>query len=74
MVEILDIKFFRKVVVLVICKKFVLVKIVVFNFYSDQCVVYEKTNENMLRSVDVYYAMGVMGKRKYIKVRQLILF
>ena len=28
----------------------------------------------MLRSIDVYYAMGVMGKRKYIKVRQSLSF
>lgn len=34
----------------------------------------KKTDENMLRSIDVYYAMGVMGKRKYIKVRQSLSF
>ena len=28
----------------------------------------------MLRSIDVYYAMGVMGKRKYIKVCQSLSF
>jgi len=34
----------------------------------------KKNDENMLRSIDVYYAMGVMGKRKYIKVRQSLSF
>lgn len=70
MVETLDTKFSKKVVASAICKKPALAKTVASKFHSDQCAAYEKTNENMLRSVDVYYAMGVMGKRKYIKVRQ----
>ena len=30
---------------------------------------YENSDDNILRSVSVYYSMGVMGKRKYMKVR-----
>ena len=69
-VETLDTKFSRKIVASAICKKPALAKTVTSKFHGDQCVAYENTNENMLRSVDVYYAMGVMGKRKYMKVRQ----
>ena len=29
---------------------------------------YENSDDNILRSVSVYYSMGVMGKRKYMKV------
>ena len=36
--------------------------------HKDNCAQYQKRQENMLRSVSVYYGVGVMGKRKYIKV------
>lgn len=47
---------------------------VIYRFHKDQCVSYEKKHENMPRSIDVYYAMGVMGKRNYIKVFQSLSF
>ena len=71
-VEVLNTKFSNLASTL--SKKNILAKTVTCNFHKDQCVSYEKTDENMLRSIDVYYAMGVMGKRKYIKVRQSLSF
>ena len=62
-VETLDTKFSRKEVASASSKKTTLAKTVTSKFHSDQCVAYEKMNENMLRSIDVYYAMGVKGKR-----------
>ena len=40
----------------------------------DQCLSCETNEENILRSTDIYYAMGVIRKRKYIKVRQSLSF
>lgn len=34
---------------------------------------YENSDDNIFRSVLVYYSMGVMGKRKYMKVRYFFL-
>jgi len=74
MVEVLNTKFLKKEVASTLSKKTNLAKAVTCNFHKDQCLSYEKNDENMLRSIDVYYAMGVMGKRKYIKVRQSLSF
>ena len=35
---------------------------------------YENSDENILKSVSVYYSMGVMGKKKYMKVRHSFSF
>jgi len=62
MVEVLNTKFLKKEVASTLSKKTNLAKAVTCNFHKDQCLSYEKNDENMLRSIDVYYAMGVMGK------------
>ena len=41
---------------------------------SNKCKMYENSDDNILRSVSVYYSMGVMGKRKYMKVRHSLSF
>ena len=56
-------KFSKKEVASTLSKKNILAMAVTCKFQKDQCVSYEKKHENMLRSIDVYYAMGVMGKR-----------
>ena len=73
-VEVLNAKFSKKEVASTLSKKQILAKTVTCNFHKDQCFRFETNDENMLRSIDVYYAMGVMGKRKYIKVRQSLSF
>ena len=40
----------------------------------DQCLSCEINEENILRNTDIYYAMGVIRKRKYIKVRRSLSF
>ena len=40
----------------------------------DECLSCETNEENIPRSPDIYYAMGVIRKRKYIKVRQSLSF
>ena len=40
----------------------------------DQCLSCETNEENIPRSPDIYYAMGVIRKPKYIKVRQSLSF
>ena len=72
--EVLNTKFSKKEVASTLSKKKILAKSVTGNFHKDQCHSYETNEENMLRSIDVYYGMGVMGKRKYIKVRQSLSF
>ncbi|XP_048587782.1 uncharacterized protein LOC116608628 isoform X2 [Nematostella vectensis] len=37
-------------------------------FYNNNVKVFEKSNDNMLRSVGLYYAGGIMGKGKYRSV------
>ena len=41
---------------------------------SNKCKMYENSDDNILRSVSVYYSMGVIGKRKYMKVRHSLSF
>jgi hypothetical protein len=74
MIEMLSSKSSRNAVVSAVCDKEVLVNHITSTFHGRSCAEYEKGNENMLRSVTVYYGMGVMGKRKYIKVRQSLSF
>ena len=42
--------------------------------HGTSCTEYENSDQNMLKSVAVYYGVGVMGKRKYIKVCQSLSF
>ena len=62
--EVLNTKFSKKEVVSTLSKKKILAKSVTCNFHKDQCHSYETNEENMLRSIDVYYGMGGLGKRK----------
>lgn len=73
-VETLSSKFSKGEVISAVSKKKKLVKHITTMFHKDNCTEYEKSQENMIRSVAVYYTMGVMGKRKYIKVRHSLSF
>ena len=68
-VEALSTKFSKDAVVSAVSNKKKLAKHITSSVHKDGCAEYETSQENMLRSVAVYYSMGVMGKRKYIKVR-----
>ena len=74
MIETLSSKYSGDAVVSAVCDKEVLANHITSTFHGRSYAEYEKGNENMLRSVTVYYGMGVMGKRKYIKVRQSLSF
>ena len=54
-------------------KKKIITETITSTFHKKECVAYEKTDEHMLRSVNVYYSMGVMRKRN-IKVLQSLSF
>lgn len=73
-VETLSSKLSKDEVVSAVIDKEKLAKHITTTFHKDNCDEYEKSQEHILRSVAVYYAMGVMGKRKYIKVRHSISF
>lgn len=74
LVETLDTKFVKNLVCSLVSKKRKLAKRVASTFHNVRCKMYENSNDNILRSVSVYYSMGVMGKRKYMKVHHSLLF
>ena len=74
LVETLDTKFSKNLVSSLVCNKSKLAKKITSTFHKAKCQVYENSDENILRSLSVYYSMGVMGKRKYMKVRHSFSF
>lgn len=74
LVETLDTKFSKNLVSSLVCNKSKLAKKITSTFHKAKCKVYENSDENILRSVSVYYSMGVMGKKKYMKVRHSFSF
>jgi hypothetical protein len=74
LVETLLSKFSNGIAASTICKKPKLAKNIAAKVHKDACITYENSTDNMLRSVAVYYTMGVMGKRKYIRVRRALSF
>lgn len=74
LVETLDTKFSKNLVSSLVCNKSKLAKKIASTFHKAKCKVYENSDENILRSVSVYNSMGVMGNRKYMKVRHSFSF
>ena len=74
LVETLDTKFSKNLVSSLVCNKSKRAKKIKSTFHKAKCKVYENSDENILRSVSVSYSMGVMGKRKYMKVRHSFSF
>ena len=66
--DALNTKFPKQTLVNVVSRKRKLCDQVFPAIYSKECKNYEVSNDNMVRSVNIYYAKGVMGKRKYRSV------
>jgi hypothetical protein len=74
LVETLCSKFPKDAVTSAVCDQKLLAEHITSTVHGTSCTEYENSDENMLRSVAVYYRVGVMGKRKYIKVRHSLSF
>ena len=74
LVETLDTKFSKNLVCSLVSEKPKLAKQVASTFHNAKCKIYENSDDNILRNVSVYYSMGVMGKRKNMKVRHSLSF
>ena len=74
LVETLDTKFSKNLVCSLVSKKPKLAKQVASTFHNAKCKMYDNSDDNILKSVSVYYSMGFMGKRKYMKVRHSLSF
>lgn len=74
LIDTLGTKFSKHTVASIICKRVNLAKKITKEFHQGKCRQYESSDENMIRSVAVYYGVGVMGKRKYIKARHSLAF
>ena len=72
--ETLCSKFPKDAVASTVCDRKLLAEHITSTVHGTSCTEYENSDENMLRSVAVYYGVGVMGKRKYIKDRQSLSF
>ena len=67
LVEILCSKFPKGAVASAVCDRKLLAEHITSTVHGTSCTEYENSDENMLRSVAVYYGVGVIGKRKYIR-------
>ena len=74
LVETLVSKFSKGIAASTVCKKPKFAKNIAAEVHKDACSTHENSTDNMLRSVTVYYTMGVMAKRKYIRVRKALSF
>ena len=57
-----------------ICEKTKLAEYITSKLYNNRHATYEQSDENMLRSIRIYYEMGVMGKKKYMTARRSFSF